>query len=470
MALLVASATVPAGAQAAAKPPAGMPTIKYERYTLPNGLVAILNENHSSPVVTVDIWYHVGSKNELPGRTGFAHLFEHMMFEGSQNVEAGQHRTIVQSSGGSMNGSTTEDRTNYYEVLPSNQLETALWLESDRMATLLTRLDQARLDAEREIVKNERRLRVDNVPFGTANEITISSLFPPDNPYSWPTIGSMADLSAATVDDVKGFFRTYYAPNNATVVITGDFKSAVAKQLLTKYFGPIPRGPAITRPTMKPATMAAEKRLVLEDTRARLPQIRFAWPTIGNGHADLLPLQALGTVLTFDRTARLTKVLVYDKQLATSVFAANFDMENPNAGLFQIAVTPRPNASLTEIERLVDSVIASVKSAPLTAKEVQKVKNSIAVSTVTGLQTGLARAEQLAQGEVFDKNPLSFVDMLARYGKVTPADVQRVANKYLTDGRMVMSMVPAGKLDMASKPDKPYTNVTPARGPVGGNK
>ena len=439
---------------------ADVPNIPYTRYVLPNGMVALLNEDHSSPIVYTTVWYHVGSKNEKPGRTGFAHLFEHMMFEGSENIDAGQHRIIIQSMGGSFNGSTTEDRTNYFETVPANQLETALWMESDRMATLLTRIDQKRLDAEIEIVKNERRLRVDNQPFGVASEIVSAALYPSDYPYSWPVIGSMADLSAASLDDVRDFFRTYYAPNNAVIAISGDFKSTDAKQLLNKYFGAIPRGPAITRPGKASPSLTAEKRIVLEDNRVKLPQMQIVWPSVGNDHEDHFALRALASVLTLDRTARLQKVLVYDRQLATSVFSFNNDMEN--GGYFAIFVNPRPNATLTAIERVIDSVVADVKTAPLSANEVQRFKNYNTVQTVTGLQFTFAKGEQLAQGETLDKNPLSFVDDLSKYAAVTPADVQRVAKRYLGQGRVVLSMVPSGKLDMIAKPELPYTNATPA--------
>lgn len=445
-----------------------IPKIPYTRHVLPNGMVALLNEDHSSPIVYTTIWYHVGSHNEKPGRTGFAHLFEHMMFEGSQNIDAGQHRIMIQSMGGSFNGSTTEDRTNYYETVPANQLETALWMESDRMATLLTRLDQARLDAEREIVKNERRLRVDNQPFGVSSEVMLAALFPQGNPYNWSVIGSMVDLSAASVEDVKDFFRTYYAPNNAVISISGDFKTANAKEMLDKYFGAIPRGPKITRPAVAHATLSSEKRLVLEDTRVRLPQLQISWPSVGRDHPDRFALRALGSVLTLDRTARLTKALVYDKQLATSVGSFNNAMEN--TGYFSIFVSPRPNASMTDIERVIDSVLAGVIAAPLSTKEVQRFKNYTAVQTVTGLQFTQAKAEQLADGETMDKSPLSFVTDLTHYSAVTPADVQRVAKKYLSASRVVLSMVPAGKLDMAAKPTEPYTNVTPAPARQGGDK
>jgi len=445
---------------ARSSPTVSVPTLPLVRHTLSNGMTALLSEDHSAPVIAVSIWYHVGSKNEKPGRTGFAHLFEHMMFEGSQNVQSGEHRRLIQSLGGVFNGTTNEDRTNYFEVLPSNQLETALWMESDRMATLLTRVNQERLDAEREIVKNERRLRVDNQPFGVSDELVSAALFPATNPYSWPVIGSMTDLSAASLEDVQQFFRTYYSPSNATIVITGDIDPARTRQLLERYFGPIPRGPAIERPRVAPVTLPAEKRLALEDSRARLPQITFSWPTVGRHHADRFALEAVGNLLSLDRTSRLDKVLVYDRQLATSVYAFNNTSED--GGYFQIGVTPRPNASLTEIEQVVDSVLAAVKAGPVSADEVQRVKNYVTVGTIRGLESRFARAEALAEGYVFDGDALSYRADIARQQAVTPAEVQRVARQYLGAGRVVLSMVPAGQLGQVSKPNLPYTNVTPA--------
>jgi zinc protease len=445
---------------ARSSPSPDVPTLPLVRYTLPNGMTALLSEDHSAPVVALTVWYHVGSHNERPGRTGFAHLFEHMMFEGSQNIATGEHRRMIQALGGNFNGSTTEDRTNYYEVLPSNQLETAIWMESDRMATLLTRVNQQRLDAEREIVKNERRLRVDNQPFGISDEVTLAALYPSTHPYSWPVIGSMADLSAASLEDVQNFFRTYYTPNNATIAIVGDIDVARTKAMLDRWFGPIPRGPDIQRPAVAPMTLPAEKRLVLEDTRARLPQLQITWPTVSRHSPDRYALAALGGLLTEDRTARLRKALVYDRQLATNVYAFNND--NEDAGWFVLGVLPRPNASLTEIEGVIDSVLAGVKNGPLSPEEVRRVGNYALVNTVTGLQFRLARAEDLAEGQVFEGDPLSYRTDLARRRAVTPADVQRVARQYLTVGRVVLSMVPAGKLDQVSKPSLPFTNVTPA--------
>src|SRR5215218_8168964 len=300
-----------------------VPTLPLVRYTLPNGMTALLSEDHSAPVVALTVWYHVGSKNEKPGRTGFAHLFEHMMFEGSQNVATGEHRRLIQSLGGSFNGSTNEDRTNYYETLPSNQLETAIWLEADRMATLLTRVNQERLDAEREIVKNERRLRVDNQPFGSSGEVTSAALYPASHPYSWPVIGSMTDLSAASLEDVKQFFRTYYAPNNATMVIAGDFNRDSALTWVNRYFSAIPRGPQMpARPVVPVVTVPRDTFLVLED-RVTLARLHQTWRGERIYHENDAPLDILASVLAGDKNSRLYKRLVFDMQVAQDVTAFN---------------------------------------------------------------------------------------------------------------------------------------------------
>jgi zinc protease len=442
------------GAQQTVTPPR-LPVV---RTVLPNGLTLLVSEDHSSPLVHVTVWYHVGSKNEKPGRTGFAHLFEHLMFEGSEHIPKGEHIRLVESAGGDMNGSTTNDRTNYYETLPSNWLETALWLESDRMGFLLPGLTQAKLDNQRDVVKNERRERIDNQPFGSADEVLDVALYPPSNPYSWPVIGSMADLSAASLDDVKGFFRTYYAPDNAVLSVTGDVDPARVLALVTEYFGPIPRGPAIERPTVAPVTLAATKRLVLEDRKASLPELTLAWPSVGTDSPDEPALDALADVLTLDRTSRLTKLLVYDRQLATSVHAGQ--ESNENAGRFEIDVRPRPGVALTEIERLVDSVVDVAVAAPPSDSEVSRAKHYAVVGTITGLEAIASRGETLASGQTFFGDPTHYLTELDAAQAVTPADVHRVAQHYLTPARVVLSMVPAGKLDQVSRPAESFTNVT----------
>jgi zinc protease len=309
-------------------------------------------------------------------------------------------------------------------------------------------------------VKNERRQRVDNQPFGSQIDVIPAALYPATHPYSWSVIGSMADLSAASVDDVKDFFRTYYAPNNATLALVGDFDSVKAKAWIEKYFGGLPAGPAIVRPVVPATMLNTNKRLVLEDTKARLPQMTFVWPTVGTDNPDVTALQGLGSVLTRDRTSRLSKLLVYDRQLATNVNASAGSDEN--AGEFYIRVSPRPNASLTEIERLVDSVVTSMVSAPPTEREVQRLKNFTMVGAISGLQSVLNKAEEILDGQVYYGNPTHVIDAeLPAYRALTPADIHRVAVKYLAAPHIVLSMVPAGKLDQIANPTLPYTNVTP---------
>ena len=436
------------------------PTIPVERFVLANGLTVLLSPDRTAPIVSVTVWYHVGSKNEVPGRTGFAHLFEHMMFQGSEHAAKGDHIKTVEDAGGSMNGSTNNDRTNYYETVPNNYLETVLWLESDRMGFLLPALNQDKLDNQRDVVKNERRLRVDNQPFGRAGEVFSAALFPASNPYSWPVIGSMADLSAASVDDVKQFFRTYYAPDNAVLSICGDIDVARTRRLVEQYFGPIPRGPEITRPSIAPATLSSEHRLVLEDAKATLPRLSISWPTVGASSPDAAPLLTLANLLDQDRTSRLNKLLVYDRQLATnvSVAATNFESE----GTFSVSVTPRPGVPLTQIEQLVDSVIAATAATPATAGEVARTKTYTIVGTITSLEPVRSKAEAVARGQIYFNDPLHYKTELQEEEHVSAEDVQRVTRQYLTAGRVVLSMVPAGKLDLASKPSEPYVNVTAA--------
>ena len=463
-AVLVALLLAPSAAPAQQATDIAIPRIAVERYTLPNGLTVLLSEDRSAPVVAVDVWYHVGSKNEKPGRTGFAHLFEHVMFQGSEHVGDDQHLKIIEEAGGNINGSTNTDRTNYYDVVPSNELETALWLEADRMGWLLPVLSQQKLDNQRDVVKNERRQRYENPPFGIEPEVTMANIYPSGHPYSWTTIGSMADLSAASLDDVKDFFRTYYAPNNATLAIVGDFDQAKAKAWVEKYFGAIPRGRNINRPSVPGSRLGANKRIVLEDAKARQPQMTFAWPTVGQDHPDALALQGLAAVLTRDRTSRLRKLLVFDRQLATNVTA--YAGSDENAGEFYIYVTPRPNVSLTQIETLVDSVVASVVGAPPTEREAARTKTYAIVGAITGLQSVLNKAEVLLEGQVFFDDPQRFTKELEDYRALTSSDVHRVAQKYLAGGHLVLSMVPAGKLDMIARPELPYTNVTPAAAPA----
>jgi len=424
--------------------------IPFERYTLDNGLTVILSEDHSTPTVAVDVWYHVGSKNEAPGRTGFAHLFEHVMFTGSGHVPYGMHDRFTEGVGGFNNGSTTNDRTNYFESEPSNYLEDALWLESDRMGWLLDALDIDKLNAQRDIVKNERRQSYDNRPYGRAGEIISGALYPADHPYHWPVIGSMEDLSAASADDVKAFFRLYYAPNNATLTIVGDFDPARTKEWVQKYFGEIPRGQPVPRPDAPTVTLPAEKRLVYED-RVQVPRLYLTWPTVGVTDPDQYALDLLGDILTGSRTARLTKGLVYDRQSAANVSARQREMEA--VGEFSVTITPRPGNTLTSLELTTDSIIDRLRRDGPTPDELQKAKAGLELRAIAALQSDLAKAEMLAEGSVFHGDPAQFQKDLAATRAVTVDDVQRVASRYLTQGRVVLSIVPMGKLDEASKPE-----------------
>ena len=423
--------------------------IPFTTYTLPNGLTVILSVDHTTPTVAVEAWYHVGSKNEIPGRTGFAHLFEHVMFTGSGHVPYGLHDKLTEGIGGSNNGTTSNDRTVYFETVPSNYLEAELWLESDRMGYLLDTLDVAKLNAQRDIVKNERRQSVDNQPYGRAGEILSRAIYPPSNPYSWDVIGSMEDLSAASEGDVKNFFRLYYAPNNAFLSVVGDIDPVQAKAWIAKYFGDLPRGKAITRPSVAPVTLQDEQRLVFED-RVQIPRLYVEWPTVGERSDDRFALQLLGAILSGPRTARLTKALIYDQQAAASVSARQGS--NEDVGEFGMTVTPRPGHSLTDLEQAADAIIEKMKADGPTAEELQKATAGEELRFISGLQSELGKASRLADGAGFHGDPGYFRTEYQKSLAVTAADVKRVANQYLTHGRVVLSVVPIGKVDQASKP------------------
>jgi zinc protease len=425
--------------------------IPFETYTLPNGLTSILSVDRSTPTVAVSVWYHVGSKNELAGRTGFAHLFEHVMFTGSGHAAYGIHDKLTNGVGGSNNGTTDNDRTQYYETVPSNYLESSLWLEADRMGFLLDTLDLAKINAQRDIVKNERRQGVDNVPYGRAREILSEALYPKGHPYSWDVIGSMADLSAASEEDVKSFFRLYYAPNNAYLAIVGDFDPAQAKGWIRKYFGDLPRGKEISRPRLAQVTLDAETRLVYED-RVQIPRLYVQWPTVGVKQEDETALGILGSILSGPRTARLNKALIYDQQAAAQVSARQ--SSNEDVGEFSMTITPRPGHSLTDLEAAADAIIEKLKAEGPTTEELQKATASDELAFVSGIQSNLGKAGRLSSGAGYHGDPGHFKKDYQQTLAVTAADVNRVANKYLTKGRVVLSIVPMGKPDQASKPSE----------------
>ncbi|HEX8267690.1 MAG TPA: pitrilysin family protein [Pyrinomonadaceae bacterium] len=415
-----------------------LPPIKYTEFKLKNGLRVIMHEDRSTPIVAVNVWYHVGSKNEIPGRTGFAHLFEHMMFQGSKNYNA-DYFTPLQEAGANLNGSTNSDRTNYYEIVPSNFLELALFMEADRMGGLLEAMTQDKLDNQRDVVKNERRQRVDNQPYGTVGEKIGEIMYPKGHPYNWSVIGSLTDLSAASLEDVKAFFRQYYVPNNASLVIAGDFDPKQARALVEKHFGPIAKGGNITRPNPAMPKLEKETRVSFEDV-VPLQRMYMVWHSVPQGHKDDAALDLLGNLLSGGRGSRLQSNLIYEKQLTQDINAGNGSREA--AGQFQITSTARPGKTLEEIEKEINAEIERIKNEPPMADEVSRALNRIEAQSIFGLQTIQLKADALNRNATFFGKPDMFQQQLDEYRRVTPADIQRVAKTYLTENRLIMTVVP----------------------------
>ncbi|GAC1650937.1 MAG: hypothetical protein NVS4B3_10550 [Gemmatimonadaceae bacterium] len=423
-----------------------VPRIPVEKYTLPNGLEVLLHENHAVPLVAVDTWYHVGSADERPGRTGFAHLFEHVMFMGSQHVAVGAFDQLLQAAGGNNNGYTTQDRTTYFEWVPSNALPLALWLDADRMGFLLPTMDQAKLDLQRDVVKNERRQRVDNVPYGRAGETIFAALFPTGHPYHWPVIGSMADLSAASLEDVRQFFRMYYAPNNATLTIAGDFDRDSVRIWVARYFGEIPRGaPLPARPVVAGSVLTRDTALVLED-RVQLPRLFYAWRGTRAFAPDDAALDLLAYVLAGDKNSRLYKRLVYDLQVAQDVSASNED--DKLDGVFSIDVTPKPSQAPTKIAGLVNEEIARLLATGITDRELARAKNTNRTGFLDRVAGVLGTAQQLSYYNYFVGTPDYVQQDAARYDEVTVADLQRVARTYLAKPKVILTVVPDGQREL----------------------
>ena len=427
----------------------GIPPLTHERYALDNGLTVILHEDRSTPMVAVNVWYHVGSGDEQPGRTGFAHLFEHVMFMGSQHVPVGAFDQWLEAAGANNNGSTSQDRTNYFEWMPSNALPLALWLEADRMGWLLPTMDQAKLDVQRDVVKNERRQRVDNVPYGRAFETMLAAVFPAGHPYSWPTIGSMTDLSAASLGDVTQFFRMYYAPNNATLTVAGDFNRDSVKVWVQRYFGEIPRGPAMpARPSVAEVTIAKDTFLVLED-KVQLPRVYYAWPSVQLFHADDASLDLLAYVLAGDKNSRLYKRLVYEMQVAQDVNA--FQMSGRLDGMFSVTVTPKPGQSPARMAQLVNEEIRKLSSQGVTDRELARAQNTYRAQFLDRLTSVNGKADQLNFYNYYAGTPDYVRQDAARYDAVTAADIQRVARDYLGKPKVILTVVPEGKSDLMVK-------------------
>ncbi|HUN65633.1 MAG TPA: pitrilysin family protein [Bacteroidota bacterium] len=422
--------------------------IPFEQYKLPNGLTVILQEDHSAPVAAVTVMYHVGSKNEKVKRTGFAHLFEHIMFKGSEHVADGEHFRLLQEIGANINGFTTEDGTTYFEVVPSNYVELGLYLESDRMGFLLNAVTQHKLDNQRDVVKNERRQRVDNVPYGTADEKIAKAIYPPTHPYSWPVIGYMEDLSAASLEDVKEFFRTYYAPNNACLVICGDISPAEMRPLVEKYFGPISRGKDFERPAAVPVTLDAPKRMVFQDS-VQLARLYVTWPSAPGYTREDAVLEVLSHILSRGKSSRLYKTLVYERQIAQSVFASAQGSEI--AGLFSIEATAKPGKGLAPVQTVIDSVMADLLKNGVSAEDIAKAVTAVEVQTVNSAATVLGKANSLAAYYSYTGDPANINRKMDLYKGITPEEALSVARKYLSRPSVTLSVVPSGKPELAAQ-------------------
>jgi zinc protease len=426
--------------------------IPYTQFTLRNGLNVIVHRDTSLPVASVNVWYHVGSKNEKPGRTGFAHLFEHIMFEGSEHVPEGDFDNRLEAAGGVNNGSTANDRTNYWENIPANALELALWLEADRMGFLLETMTREKLDIQRDVVKNERRQGVDNQPYGRAFEMVYEALYPPDHPYHWPVIGSMDDLSAATLDDVKDFFRMYYAPNNASLAVAGDVSESEVRRLVEKYFGDVPSGPPIPPVTFPDPTLAAPKELVLEDA-VQLPRLYVAWHSPKGYTDEDAALDVLSSVLTEGKSSRLYKRLVYDEQIAADVSAFQDGMEL--GGAFWIIATAKPDVPLEKLASAVREELDRLVKQGVTSEERERAVNGVETSFVRSLERvgGFGgKADRLNEYHFMVGTPGWVRQDLARYQRVTEAGVAEVAGRWLAGKPAVwLSVVPQGRPDLAAK-------------------
>lgn len=436
--------------------------LAFTRYTLPNGMTVILNTDHSTPIVAVNLAFHVGAKDDPADKRGLTHLCEHAIALGSPNVDQ-PFQAFYRSIGATpARAETTDDLTSFYALVPANQLETSLWAESDRLAAPFTRLTPERLVAIRALVGQERQQNVENATFGVSRELTQAALFPPGHPYHIETAVAGADLTGLTAEELRALCAPFYTPGNAVLSLSGDFDPQRVRAWIDTYFAPIGPGRPFARAQPAPISQMSERRLVLEDRRAAQPQLHIDWIGAAYTSPDHAALMALGSLLSANRFGRLTKLLIDDRQLAAGVSAVHYDLER--SGVFEIVVLPRPGASLTTIESLLDSVIAGLATSPPTTEELARFKAANAVTAVTSLQTKLARADVLARGQIFAGDPGSYAAQVNESLRLTPAAVQRVAAKYLTSSRVVMSLVQLGQVSSISKPDRPFVNVTPTRG------
>jgi zinc protease len=428
--------------------------IPFSKHTLANGLDVLLHEAHGCPIIAVNIWYHVGSKNEQPGHTGFAHLFEHLMFEGSQHHDSGFFQPL-QAAGASLNGSTNSDRTNYWEVVPASALDLALWMESDRMGFLLPALTAQKFNNQRDVVLNERRQNYENRPYGLASMAMLATLFPGDHPYHWTTIGEIADLKAAKVEEAHDFFRRYYHPANASIALAGDFDSDAALALVRSYFESIPAGPHV-EPVKRRAVLEDERRIYLED-RVELPRLYLAWLTpamYAEGDADL---DLATDILANGKTSRLYQRLVYHERIATDVSASQSSREM--SSYVQLSATAAPGHTLAELHQAIDEEFDKLAAEGPGVDELERGRMQAETHFMQRLQTvgGFGgKSDQLNAYNMFLGRADYFVEDLSRYERVTPESLRQTTARYLrTRGRMVMSVVPRGRLDLAIADSSP---------------
>jgi zinc protease len=428
--------------------------LPFSKHTLDNGLDVLLHEDRSCPIVAVNLWYHVGSKNERPGKTGFAHLFEHLMFEGSEHYDRGYFHPL-QAAGASLNGSTNADRTNYWEVVPANALELALWMESDRMGYLLPALTEAKFSNQRDVVLNERRQNYENRPYGLASMAILAGLFPPDHPYHWATIGEIDDLHALQLDEVQAFFRRYYHPANASLAIAGDIDRENALSLARSYFGDIAPGPR-AEPVLAAATIDDDARQLLED-RVELPRLYMSWLSPAMFGRDDAELDLAADLLANGKTSRLYRRLVFETRIATDVSSGQNSREI--AGFFQVTATAAPGHSLEEVEAVIIDEIARLADLGPIGEEMERGRAQAEAQFVYRLQTvgGFGgKSDQLNAYNVFVGDPGYFERDLERYRAVTPASLQSAVDRYVRSAhRLTLSVVPRGRVNLAIPDSSP---------------
>jgi zinc protease len=424
-------------------PPISVPTVAFSDERLPNGLRLIVAEDHLAPVVAVNVWYNVGSKHEQPGKTGFAHLFEHVMFQGSKHVAKAEHIALIQAAGGTMNGTTWLDRTNYFETLPSNQLDLALWLEADRMATLLEALSQENLDNQREVVKNEKRWSYDNRPYGSWQEKLQAHLYPPEHPYHHATIGSMEDLDAASLEDVSAFFRTYYAPNNAVLSVVGDVDRAEVRHSVERYFGSIPANPSIPPlgDLSLPPNLGAEIRETVYD-RVPLPRIYIGFRAPVYGDPRLDALEVAGQILAGGKGSRLYRRLVRDERIAQDVALFTLGFIG-GASIVAGWATVRPEVTVERVESALHEELERFAVEPVSADELARAFALIESDELGALQRVEERADRLSMYATLFDDPSLINEMLRRYLAVTPESILEVAaSTFRPDNRLVLTYLP----------------------------